>query len=109
MKNVTIYKAKASLESVGQGVLILNDTGIAWSKAASLFRAFGSAAPAADHVELPFTEQAQVDTYSEKGMIFTRNDGKEYKFTFNRKSDFNLVNEYLLHRFYLACGEDIFE
>lgn len=95
-----IHKARVTFVFRGYGDLSLTDHSLFWNKSATSFLTFGAVnALTESHIELPFSEIAEVGTYKyvTGGLKITMKNGAEYKFGFKHKSDFTTMHYYLVN------------
>lgn len=93
-----IKKARVTFVFRGYGDLTLTDEMLYWNKSASSFLTFGILnATTDDHCSIPFSQISELGTYRYVGggLMITTTDGKEYKFGFKHKKDFNFFYDYL--------------
>jgi hypothetical protein len=100
--NGIIHTARVTLVKYGYGDLSLTDKALFWNKSATSYLAFGVMATATDnHVLIPLENISKVGTYTYipgGGIVLLLKDGKEHKIAFKKKSDFNIIYEYLINR-----------
>ena len=94
-----IAKARVTFVLTGYGDLTLTDEVLAWNKAGTSFLAFGLAnAATKDFISIPLKEIGKIRTYTYfpgGGLLIMSKAGKEYKFSFKHKKDFNVIYDYL--------------
>ena len=94
-----IIKARVTFVFNGYGVLTLTDAALIWNKSATSYLAFGAMnAATADHIMIPLENISLVDKYTYfpgGGLKVINNEGKEFKFSFKHKKDFNTIWDYL--------------
>lgn len=94
-----IIKARVTFALRGYGDLTLTENALYWNKSATSYLAFGVLNAATEnHAFIPLSDIASVSTYTYfpgGGMLVTDKHGKEYKFSFKRKKDFDTVYNYI--------------
>lgn len=99
IENGIIHTARVTLVKYGYGDLSLTDKALFWNKSATSYLAFGiMAAATANHILIPLENIANIGTYTfipGGGITLLLKDGKQYKISFKKKKDFNLIYEYL--------------
>ncbi len=94
-----IIKARVTYGFNGYGDLTLTDAALIWNKSATSYLAFGAMnAVTADHIMIPLENISLVDKYTYfpgGGLKVINNEGKEFKFSFKHKKDFNKIWDYL--------------
>lgn len=94
-----ICKAKVTFVLHGYGWLSLTTNGLFWNKSATSLLAFGALnALTEDFVGLRLDEISKVGKYTYfpgGGLVVVTNQGRELKFAFKHKKDFNTIYDYL--------------
>lgn len=96
-----IKKARVTFVFRGYGDLTLTDQMLYWNKSASSFLTFGILNTLTDdHCSIHFSKISQVSTYRyvNGGLLIRTNEGKEYKFGFKHKKDFDFFYNYLINK-----------
>lgn len=102
MGNKTIVKARVTYVFNGYGDLTLTDVALIWNKSATSFLVFGALnAMTNNHLMIPIADISRVDKYTYfpgGGLLVVTKTGKEHKFSFKHKRDFNVIYEYLMEQ-----------
>ena len=102
MKNEIIAKATVTFVFRGYGILSLTEKNLSWNKKATSLIAFGIINLATENnFSIPFSDIERIETYTYipgGGICVIDKAGKEYKFSFKKKKDFNVCYEYLKNR-----------
>lgn len=95
----TIVKTRVTYVFNGYGDLTLTDVALIWNKSATTFLAFGVMGAATDnHLMIPLEDISSVSKYTYfpgGGLLVITKTGKEHKFSFKHKKDFETVYDYL--------------
>ncbi len=94
-----IVKTRVTFVFRGYGDLTLTDAALIWNKSATSYLAFGVMNAATDdHTMIPLESIALVEKYTYfpgGGLKIVNNEGKEFKFSFKHKKDFQIIWDYL--------------
>ncbi len=99
MGTQVIMKTRVTFVFRGYGDLTLTDVALIWNKSATSYLVFGLMNVATDdHIMIPLENISVVDKYTYfpgGGLKIINNEGKEFKFSFKHKKDFNVIWDYL--------------
>ena len=93
-----ILKTRVTFVFNGYGDLTLTDAALIWNKSTTSYMAFGAMnAATEDHIMIPLENIFLVDKYTYfpgGGLKIINNEGREFKFSFKHKKDFNIILDY---------------
>ena len=99
MGTQVIAKTRVTFVFRGYGDLILTDAALIWNKSATSYLAFGVVnAATEDHIMIPLENIVSFDKYTYfpgGGLRIINNEGKEFKFSFKHKKDYQTIWNYL--------------
>jgi hypothetical protein len=100
MGNKTIGKARVTYVFNGYGDLTLTNVALIWNKSATSYLMFGAMNATTDnHLMIPLEDISSISKYTYfpgGGLLVTTKTGKEHKFSFKHKKDFETIYEYLM-------------
>lgn len=94
-----IAKTRVTFVFRGYGDLTLTDVALIWNKSATSYLMFGAMnAATEDHTMIPLESIVSFDKYTYfpgGGLRIINNEGKEFKFSFKHKKDYQIIWNYL--------------